>query len=395
MADERYEWLDKDAAEQLLRGEPVEPADDRARTDALRLAAALDAARNLPPAGGELPGETTALAAFREAAHTRRQSGAATGRATPKAQGAKAGLSKAGQSTAAQDRLPSVRIGGGRPPAGRRPRWSRPTRYGFVLSLAGCALGGVAVASGAGMLPGPFDGQGSPLPAASVSSAASPEALASELPSAQGPSLSPPGTAPGPRTSEPSENSAPGSGPSGHDSDDDSAESPGAGGSGPDESGNTRRPGDEADENHTPERPGDAGSREVYEKAAKACRDYRAGTLDRATKRRLVEMAKSEDNLDRFCARLDDKDNRNGGAEEGGSDSSEPDSVPGSDGRGSGGSGSGGEPGEGGSGALPSISFRTAPPSPDVSPDPSSHASAGTGAGSAPAASATAVASSR
>lgn len=37
MADERNRWLDKAAAEKLLRGEPVEPvgpaADQRARTD--------------------------------------------------------------------------------------------------------------------------------------------------------------------------------------------------------------------------------------------------------------------------------------------------------------------------------------------------------------------------
>ncbi|NEA07882.1 hypothetical protein G3I27_06680, partial [Streptomyces sp. SID10692] len=40
MADEHYEWLDKDAAEKLLRGEPVVPVGDGARTDAFRLAEA-------------------------------------------------------------------------------------------------------------------------------------------------------------------------------------------------------------------------------------------------------------------------------------------------------------------------------------------------------------------
>ncbi|MBK5996047.1 hypothetical protein JHN53_31325, partial [Streptomyces sp. MBT58] len=44
MADEQDEWLDKDAAEKLLRGEPVVPLGDRARDDALRLAEALGAA---------------------------------------------------------------------------------------------------------------------------------------------------------------------------------------------------------------------------------------------------------------------------------------------------------------------------------------------------------------
>lgn len=68
MADEQYAWLDKEAAEKLLRGEPVDPADGRPCQDAERLAAALgDAARTALPATGELPGEAAALAAFRAA----------------------------------------------------------------------------------------------------------------------------------------------------------------------------------------------------------------------------------------------------------------------------------------------------------------------------------------
>ncbi|NEC21387.1 hypothetical protein G3I50_24530, partial [Streptomyces parvus] len=55
MADEHYEWLDKDAAERLLRGEPVVPVGDEARTDAFRLAEALGAARaGLRAPAGEL-----------------------------------------------------------------------------------------------------------------------------------------------------------------------------------------------------------------------------------------------------------------------------------------------------------------------------------------------------
>ncbi|MDV9193345.1 hypothetical protein R6L23_34925, partial [Streptomyces sp. SR27] len=60
MADERYQWLDQEAAERLLRGEPVDTVDDRARRQAERLAKALDTARtpDLPPAvRTELPGE--------------------------------------------------------------------------------------------------------------------------------------------------------------------------------------------------------------------------------------------------------------------------------------------------------------------------------------------------
>ena len=356
MADERYQWLDEDAAERLLSGEPVEPADDRARTDALRLAEALEAARTLPPADGELPGETTVLAAFREAAHTRQRTAAGTRRAAPKGQDSKAGP------VSRQDGLQSVRIGGGRPSGGLRARWSRPARYGLVLSLAGCALGGVAVASGAGMLPGPFGGQGSPVPAASVSAAASPEELASGLPSDPGPS-SPPGTHPGPRTSDPAPDPTSGTGDgSGHSRHDgDTTEGAGTGESGPDGSGRAQGPRDGTAGDETPAGNGEAGSGEVYEKAVQACRQYREGTLDRATKRRLIEMAKSEDNLDRFCERLDDADDKDGGAEGGGSDSDGPEGSPGS----GAGDGGGGETDEGGSGSLPSISFRTPPPSPD------------------------------
>ncbi|MFE6876976.1 hypothetical protein ACFVBK_21035, partial [Streptomyces sp. NPDC057677] len=70
MADERYQWLDQEAAERLLRGEPVDAVDDHTRSRAERLAEALDAARTptLPPAARtELPGEAAALAAFRAA----------------------------------------------------------------------------------------------------------------------------------------------------------------------------------------------------------------------------------------------------------------------------------------------------------------------------------------
>ncbi|NEC69074.1 hypothetical protein G3I41_31500, partial [Streptomyces sp. SID9727] len=66
MADEQDAWLDKEAAEKLLRGEPVDPAEGRPRQDAERLATALDAvARTARPATGPLPGEAAALAAFR------------------------------------------------------------------------------------------------------------------------------------------------------------------------------------------------------------------------------------------------------------------------------------------------------------------------------------------
>ncbi|MYS11380.1 hypothetical protein GTW71_34265, partial [Streptomyces sp. SID6041] len=78
MADERYQWLDQETAERLLRGEPVDADDDRACSGAKRLAEALDEARTpaTPPAARtDLPGEAAALAAFR-AAHAERAASA-------------------------------------------------------------------------------------------------------------------------------------------------------------------------------------------------------------------------------------------------------------------------------------------------------------------------------
>ncbi|MFD8555115.1 hypothetical protein ACFV08_26830, partial [Streptomyces fradiae] len=133
MADERNEWLDHEAAERLLRGEPVDADDDYTRWQAERLSRALDSARGVPlPAGpsGELPGEEAALTAFRAA---------------------RAGRAAAPRAGAGSD-LGSVRIGGAPRPARRSgPRgWLRPARWGLAASVAGLAVGGVAGAAGAG-----------------------------------------------------------------------------------------------------------------------------------------------------------------------------------------------------------------------------------------------------
>ena len=64
MADEQYRWLDRDAAERLLRGEPLEAVDADTRERAEQLAEALGALATDPlPGGVELPGEAAALAA--------------------------------------------------------------------------------------------------------------------------------------------------------------------------------------------------------------------------------------------------------------------------------------------------------------------------------------------
>ncbi|MBV1945559.1 hypothetical protein [Streptomyces sp. BV129] len=150
MADEHDKWLDGEASERLLRGEPLEAVDADARLRADRLAGLLGTlAAQAAPAFGELPGEKAALAAFREA------------RVSVPAEkaygyGADAGV---------------IRIGA--PAPARRSRWGRPVRLGLAAALAAGTLGGVAVAAGSGVLPGPFR-HGTPRPGASVSAAASP-----------------------------------------------------------------------------------------------------------------------------------------------------------------------------------------------------------------------------
>ncbi|MEU0356233.1 hypothetical protein [Streptomyces cyaneofuscatus] len=356
MADEQDEWLDKDAAEKLLRGEPVVPLGDQARDDALRLAEALGAARAVrrTPAG-ELPGEDAVLTAFRQATRARgdRLAGRSAGAALPGQPGT----------------LHSVHIGAAPAAPLRRPRWSRPVRFGLAVSLAGCALGGVAVAAGTGMLPGPFGGQSSPAPASSVS-AATPEPLVSRLPaddpSAQalpsppddpapvsspesqrpGASEEPTGSGSGTGTTAPVPDDDPTGGRNRPGGPDGSGGSGGSGGPG----GGSGREDASKDPAGRDERPGGSGGQgdqdgNWYEKSVKACKAFRDGTLDERSRRHLVQLAKGEKNLERFCDRL------LGGGGSGGSDG----------GGSSGGGGDEGGPG-GGGGSLPPVSFEPAPP---------------------------------
>ncbi|MFI1257259.1 hypothetical protein ACH4U6_26235 [Streptomyces netropsis] len=163
--DHRYDWLDDDAVERLLRGGTVDSAalDEATRPAAERLAASLADLRApaLPGAGADLPmpGEEAALAAFRAA----RAEGAPGARASLRS--VRGGAS--GVSVAADE--PVVRL---TTPARNRSFLRRPVKGALALALAGCALGGVAVAAGTGVLPGPFGSTGSaPAPATSVSAA--------------------------------------------------------------------------------------------------------------------------------------------------------------------------------------------------------------------------------
>ncbi len=322
MADERYEWLDKDAAEKLLRGEPAASLDGHPGTEAEELAAALAAvARTARPATGELPGEAQALAAFRAAMQPARavrpgqserpvrsvepaqaerpvQSASSASSASSGSVGDAASAGAAG-GPEQDDALAPVRIrpvggvaGAGAAPGPRRPRsprWGRPLRFGLVASFAGCALGGVAVATGAGMLPGPF-GRDAPEPAISVSADASPDGSGSQGVSGTTPSAEPPASP-----------DATSSGPRGGSSAPDDERGTGRAGDGSDRKGDGRKGG--ADHS-SPAAPGSGASGLWYAQALKACRDYRAGDLDADRRRALEALAKGPHNLERYCDRL-------------------------------------------------------------------------------------------
>ncbi|WP_411081978.1 hypothetical protein [Streptomyces sp. cmx-18-6] len=346
MADERNEWLDKDAAEKLLRGEPVVPLGDRAASDARRLAEALGAARvgHRAPAGA-LPGEEAVLTAFRQAAH---------GNRTDRLAGRNAGAALPGR----PGTLHAVHIGAAPATPLRRPRWSRPVRFGLAVSLAGCALGGVAVAAGTGIFPGSFGSQGAPAPATSVSAAVPPEPPTSGQPADDPPSpvdSPPPGdpdplASPGSRepgaSGEPAEPSPGSTGPeTGEDDPGDRArERPKASGrenASRSPTGRENRPGGSGD--------GRGSGGNWYEKSAKACKAFRDGTLDERSRRQLIQLAKGEQNVQRFCDRLLGGGNGPGSGKD--------------DGKGDGKDGGHGEgPREGDGDPLPPVSFQPAPP---------------------------------
>ncbi|MEU6553959.1 hypothetical protein ABZ915_27330 [Streptomyces sp. NPDC046915] len=162
MADEQYRWLNRKAAERLLRGESLEAVDSSAREQAERLAKTLGAlSADATVADTELPGEEAALAAFRKAREAREDAAAQSG--AGHASGAPDGPADGGL----------IRIGG-RPRAARRPAWARPVRLALTAALAVGTLGGVAMAAGSGVLPTPFRDE-TPGPAASASGTGTPD----------------------------------------------------------------------------------------------------------------------------------------------------------------------------------------------------------------------------
>ncbi|WP_187285285.1 hypothetical protein [Streptomyces sp. OR43] len=374
MADEQHEWLDKEAAEKMLRRAPVDPSDGPPRNEAERLAAVLDAvARTARPATGELPGEAAALTAFRAVRRTAARTSGVTAPADPARTAGADDSAESGMLAPVHIRpAGSGTASGAAGIRGPRPmRWSRPIRFGLVASLACCAIGGVAVAAGTGMLPGPF-GRHAPTPATSVSAAASPEELGSDLTTDDETSAPPPGspgeeaaspdasTTGGPESGRPDggdRTAGPGRETDGGDGGGESR-SGGAGNKPSGGSGPTPSPGGKDGDGAS----GDSGDEASwYAKTVKACRDYRGGKLEEEQRKRLEALAKGARNLDRFCDRmLDQTDGKNDdGAGQGDNGDDEP---AGSDGS------------SGGSGTLPSIGFSTASPDPSTTAESSGSA---------------------
>ena len=342
MADERYEWLDRDAAERLLRGVPVDAAGEHARADAARLAAALE---NAADPGyryddGELPGEAAAMAAYRKARADAAASGVAAGPSTGMATGTSLG---------------TVRVTGAVRPARpgplgrlrRGPGLARPFRFGIATALAGCAIGGVAVAAGSGVLP--TFGDERPTPASSVSAAATP-----------GPVTSP--TQGGAGTGRPSGSSGEtGTPPVVPPVPDSTTPTPG-------DTGGTTAGLPAEDGGTTAGSGGPARNGELYRKTVDACRDYRSGRIAQDARRRLEEAAKGPARVERFCDRLLDGDSGDGSTGSGGSGGANGEG----DGTAAGGRNSGGSDGSGdgdrsGDGDADSGDLRWAPENPAVS----------------------------
>ncbi|MGW5970239.1 hypothetical protein [Streptomyces sp. NPDC055186] len=167
MADEQYRWLNREIAERLLNGEPLEAADPATRDQAERLArtlGALSSPSSSPSADEELPGEAAALAAFRKV----REERAAQPHADPSAVSDPAAADRAG--TRSADAGP-IRIGApGADGSGARrgPHWARFARYGLAAALTVGMFGGAAVVAATGVLPTSSAGSSGSGPTASA-----------------------------------------------------------------------------------------------------------------------------------------------------------------------------------------------------------------------------------
>ncbi|MFI1013744.1 hypothetical protein [Streptomyces sp. NPDC020965] len=329
MADERYDWLDKETAERLLRGEPVEAPDGHARVQVARLQEFLRDAGSpaLRSDAGELPGEAAATAAFREARAGRAAAGTGApdrGRPAPSlsAQDATptstpaptvtpaqavapvsgtvgpAEVSMASGTAGAQVPAPAVPVPGGAPAVGgddlgivrlvptarrsARTRLGGPMRFAVVAAVAGLAFGGVAVAATTGLLPSPF---GDSPPAATVSAADTPRLL-NETPTGGA------GTGPPVTRSPRADPSAGGS--TGHRPGPGTA--PGVVPGVPEDGGHRNRDGNARSKAER--------KAELHRRLSDACRAHRAGTVDPVWARKLVKAAKGARRVEWFCDKL-------------------------------------------------------------------------------------------
>ncbi|UUU31343.1 hypothetical protein JIX56_16325 [Streptomyces sp. CA-210063] len=281
MADEQYRWLNRDAAERLLRGEPLEAVDADTRAHADRLAEVLGAlTAEVPPVSplsAELPGEEAALAAFRSARTARSAENAENAEATEPGRGPRTHTATAPAADAGLVRL-------GRPGRsgadGRRARWARPVRFGLVAALAAGMLGGVAVAAGSGALSAFRDDE--PEPSATLSAGQSPDRpLLSPSPSAEA-GDGERGILGGPTPEDSPDASSKGDAPSGE----------GTGGTGED-----GQPGDTGQD--------EGSTQEWWNSVFSACRDVRDGKELDADRRRGLEDAaggKGKGHLKQYCA---------------------------------------------------------------------------------------------
>lgn len=306
MADERDRWLDRAAADKLLRGEPVEPvgpaAGPRARREAARLRAALDSLAQTAPtasAAGELPGEAAAVAAFR-AAH-----GTTAASASP-----------AVRTGTALSREPLVDLGRAAALRVPAPRRARTVRFGLAAALASVAVGGLAAAAGAGLLDPSGRDTAGPGPAMSVSADGDPTLGDDSGASTLSPQLRPTplrdGTDPAASagTSQPpgtDGHTAPGGDTAGGTSPGTSA----TGGTGSTQGGKDSKGGKDGTfrTDGTPDASGDGSTsrdqdRENQRRAVDLCNDYRAGHLNDDRRERLSRLAKGLARIPYYCEAL-------------------------------------------------------------------------------------------
>ncbi|MGW6704572.1 hypothetical protein ACWGDE_06740 [Streptomyces sp. NPDC054956] len=307
MADERDRWLDRAAADRLLRGEPaVLGAEHHSRARAERLRAALDVLAEPPPATGELPGEAAAVAAFRAARGS-----------VPRGRALGAGVFASGD-TVVELSPPAGGAGSRtRSPGPRRPagsaspsRKARPVRFGLAAALASVAVGGLAAVAGAGLLDRDTAEDASHLPAVSVTTGFSPAASGGTYakPVPQPGQTTPPGGGqsqggtPGPGNSPGAQERTP-AGPDGGGStgaDGAVTAQPSAGGS----TGGTGSTGEKGGTDRFL-LGGTAGAAEketeIRTKAAALCRDFRAGRLDNDGREKLVRLANGLLRIPRYC----------------------------------------------------------------------------------------------